>query len=125
MFDALGWAEAQDQWAARVLDQVWDDYTRSVEELAASGPVDVLAHPDLAKVAGYRPEVPGAFHDRIAEAAKSSGLTAELSSGGWRKPCAEAYPAPALLSRFHHHGVSITTASDAHEMGQIAWRLPT
>jgi len=123
MFDALGWAEAQEEWAARGVDRVWDDYTRSVEELAASGAVDVLAHPDLAKVAGHRPEVPDEFYDRIAEAAKSSGLAAELSSSGWRKPCAEPYPAPALLSRFHDHGVPITTASDAHELGQVAWRV--
>ena len=37
------------------------------------------------------------------------GLAAELNSSGWRKPCAEAYPAPALLARFHDHGVPITT----------------
>jgi histidinol-phosphatase (PHP family) len=94
MFDALSWAEAQDQWAARRVDRVWDDYTRSVEELAACGAVDVLAHPDLAKVAGHRPSVPDEFYDRIAEAAQSSGLAAEINSSGWRKPCAEAYPAP-------------------------------
>jgi histidinol phosphatase-like PHP family hydrolase len=57
--------------------------------------------------------------DPIAEAARSSGLAAELNSTGWRKPCAEAYPAPALLSRFQDHGVPITTASDGHELGRV------
>lgn len=123
LFDALGWAEAQEQWSARGVDRVWDDYTRSVEELAASGAIDVLAHPDLAKVAGHRPEVPYEFYDRIAEAARSSGLAAELNSSGWRKPCTEAYPAPALLARFHELGVPITTASDGHEVGHVSWRV--
>jgi histidinol-phosphatase (PHP family) len=31
LFDALGWAEAQEQWAARGVEGVWEDYTRSVE----------------------------------------------------------------------------------------------
>jgi histidinol-phosphatase (PHP family) len=123
LFDALEWAKAQEQWSARGVDRVWDDYTRSIEELAACGAVDVLAHPDLAKVAGHRPQVPDEFYDRIAGAAKSCGLTAELNSSGWRKPCAEAYPAAALLARFHDYGVPITTASDGHELGQVSWRV--
>jgi histidinol-phosphatase (PHP family) len=123
LFDALAWATAREQWAARGVEAVWDAYTRSVEELAASGSVDVLAHPDLAKVAGHRPQVPDEFYDRIAGAARSSGLAAELNSSGWRKPCAEAYPAPALLARFYDYGVPITTTSDGHELGHVSWRV--
>jgi histidinol-phosphatase (PHP family) len=123
LFDALDWAQAQRQWASRGVERIWGDYTRSVEELAGTGAVDVLAHPDLAKVAGHRPAVPAEFYDRIAEAARSSGLTAEVSSAGWRKPCAEPYPAAGLLARFHDYGVPITTASDAHQVADISWRI--
>ncbi len=123
LFDALDWAEAQQQWASRGVDRIWDDYTRSVEELAGTATTDVLAHPDLAKVAGHRPVVPNEFHDRIAEAARSCGLAAELNSAGWRKPCGEAYPAAELLSRFHDYGVPITTGSDAHQLADLSWRL--
>ncbi len=123
LFGALDWGEAQEQWTARGVKRVWEDYTRSIEELAGSGSVDVLAHPDLAKVAGRRPEVPNEFYDRIAEAARSSGLAAELNSSGWRKPCAEAYPAPALLTRFHDAGIPITTASDGHHLDDVSWRI--
>ena len=122
-FDVLEWAQAQHQWASRGVDRVWDDYTRALEELAGTRAVDVLAHPDLAKIAGHRPEVPGEFYDRIAEAARSCGLAAELNSSGWRRPCAEAYPAPALLARFHDLGVPITTASDGHRLGDVSWRI--
>jgi histidinol-phosphatase (PHP family) len=123
LFDALDWAEAQEQWASRGVERIWGDYTRSVEELAGTGTVDVLAHPDLAKVAGHRPPAPAEFYDRIAEAARSSGLAAELSSAGWRKPCAEPYPAAGLLARFGDYEVPITTASDAHRVADISWRI--
>ena len=60
---------------------------------------------------------------RYFEAARSCGLAAELNSSGWRKPCAEAYPAPALLDRFRKLGVPITTASDGHQLDLVSWRI--
>ena len=121
-FDILEDPVAVAEWDRRAVESVWDAYTTDLEELAASGACDVLAHPDLAKVAGRRPEVPEEFYDRMAEAAASSGMAAEVSSAGWRKPAGEAYPAPALLDRFHRAGVPITTASDAHELPTVAHR---
>jgi histidinol-phosphatase (PHP family) len=115
-------AQAQEQWAARGVERVWNDYTTSLEELACTEAVDVLAHPDLAKVAGHRPAAPDEFYDRIAEAARTCGLVAELNSAGLRKPCAEAYPDPGLLTRFRDYGVPVTTASDGHRLGDI-WRI--
>ena len=50
-FDVLDDAPTLAEWDARDVDRVWDDYTRAMEELAASGTCDVLAHPDLVKVA--------------------------------------------------------------------------
>lgn len=123
MFNALSWASAQEEWDRRGIEGVWDSYTRSVQELAATQTVDVLAHPDLAKVAGRRPAVPDEFYDRIAEAARASGIAAELNSSGWGRPCAEAYPAPALLTRFGQLGVPITTASDGHRLADVSWRI--
>lgn len=123
MFNALSWASAQEEWDRRGIEGVWDSYTRSVQELAATQTVDVLAHPDLAKVAGRRPAVPDEFYDRIAGAARASGIAAELNSSGWGRPCAEAYPAPALLTRFGQLGVPITTASDGHRLADVSWRI--
>ena len=57
------------EWDHRDIDAVWDEYTRAMEELGASGVCDVFAHPDLVKIAGRRPAVPDEFYDRIAEAA--------------------------------------------------------
>ena len=121
-FDVLSEPEVLAEWDHRAVDQVWDEYTRALEELAASGVCDVLAHPDLVKIAGRVPDMPDEFYDRITEAALRSGMAAELSSAGWRKPVGEEYPAPPLLRRFVDRGVPLTTASDAHTLADVAER---
>ena len=121
-FDDLGDAVSMAEWSARSVDACWDAYTRALEELAATRTCDVLAHPDLVKVAGHRPASPSEWWDRIAEAAAGAGMAAELSSAGWRKPAAEQYPAAPLLARLAAHGVPLTTASDAHREDEVADR---
>ncbi|HUF33235.1 MAG TPA: PHP domain-containing protein [Acidimicrobiales bacterium] len=110
------------EWDHRAVEAVWGAYTTALEELADSGVCDVLAHPDLCKVYGRRPEVPDEFYARMAEAAARSGMAAEVSSAGWHKPVGEAYPAPPLLQRFADAGVPVTTASDAHRVHRVAER---
>jgi histidinol-phosphatase (PHP family) len=122
LFDDLASEVAMGEWTTRRVEDVWDTYTRALEELAATGSVDVLAHPDLCKVAGHRPAVPDEWYDRMAEAAASAGVAAEVSSAGWRKPAAEPYSPPPLLARFRARGVPVTTASDAHQLGEVAMR---
>lgn len=119
-FDNLGPSAFAEEWDARRVESVWHTYTTHLEELADSGVCDVLAHPDLCKVTGRRPAVPDEFFHRMAEAAARSGMAAEVSSAGWRKPVGEAYPAPALLRRFRRAGVAVTTASDAHRLADVA-----
>lgn len=123
LINAVDLAQARQEWITRRVEDVWDQYTTAVEELAATGAVDVLAHPDLAKVAGRHPLVPAEFYHRIAEAARACGLAAELNSAGWRKTCAEAFPAPDLLALFHDAAVPITTASDGHRLADVSWRI--
>jgi histidinol-phosphatase (PHP family) len=115
-----------EEWDRRPVESVWRAYTEALEELAATGACDVLAHPDLVKVYG---RYPGAgevdeCHARMAEAAARSGMAAEVSSAGWFKPVGEAYPARTLLDRFHAAGVPITTASDAHKVERVAAKRP-
>lgn len=112
------------EWSVRSIDAVWNQYTDALEELAASGAVDVLAHPDLCKVMGRFPSATlvDECYDRMAEAAAGAGMAAEVSSAGWRKPVGEPYPDPGLLARFRERGVPVTTASDAHSLPDVASR---
>ena len=82
----------------------------------------MLAHPDLIKVAGYWPGDPGAFWDRMADAAAAADVSMECSSAGWVKPVAEQYPSEALIDRLVARGVTFTTASDAHELERVGER---
>jgi histidinol-phosphatase (PHP family) len=109
------------EWATRSTDDVWRQYIDAIDELAMSGMVDVLAHLDVVKVAGRRPDDVTAHEDRLAQIVVASGLAVEVSSAGWRKPCDEFYPSPTLLDRLVSAGVPLTTASDAHTLGHLGW----
>jgi len=107
------------RWDSRDVEACWDAYTEAIEELAATRAIDVLAHPDLIKVAGRIPSNPVEWWDRIAEASKDAGVATELSSAGWRKPVGEQYPAIPLLDRLLAAEVPMTTASDAHHQATV------
>jgi len=91
-------------WAQLSVDEVWRRYFAALAELAASGHVDVLAHPDLPKIFGRRP----AGH---IEYPALNGVALEISTNGRYKPVGELYPDPAFLEAAK---APITLASDAH-----------
>ncbi len=104
-------------WERLSVEDVWRRYVKSVAELAVSGAVDVMAHPDLAKIYGSRPDpaVEAELAEELAAGLAAADVAAEISTAGLRKPVGEIYPSAALLGAFYRHGVPITTASDAHE----------
>jgi histidinol-phosphatase (PHP family) len=110
------------EWTVRDVDQCWKDYTIALDELCASKAVDVLAHPDLIKVAGYYATSPGEFWDAMAESAAKVDVSLECSSAGWKKPIGEQYPATGFLDRLIAKGVTFTTASDAHRRERVGER---
>ena len=110
------------EWTVRDLDRCWTDYARAIDELCAAEAVDVLAHPDLIKVAGHFPSNTAEFWDQMADSAARAGVSMECSSAGWRKPVAEQYPARGFLDRLVARGLTFTTASDAHHLERVGER---
>ncbi len=110
------------QWTVRDVDQCWKDYARALDELCAANAVDVLAHPDLIKVAGYLASRPNETWDAMAESAARVDVSVECSSAGWKKPVKEQYPAEGFLDRLVAKGVTFTTASDAHHHERVGER---
>jgi histidinol-phosphatase (PHP family) len=104
-------------WERLSVEEVWGEYVRSVVELATSGAVDVIAHPDLAKIYGSRPDeaVLAQLHETLAAGLAAGGVAAEVSTAGLRKPVGEIYPSESLLAALARQGVPITLASDAHQ----------
>ena len=103
-------------WGLHSVEEVWRRYVGAIAELAESGATDVLAHLDLAKIFGKRPEqgVLAELHEQLAETAARGGLAVEVSTAGIRKPVGELYPDPELLRACSAREVPITVASDAH-----------
>lgn len=118
-FDDIDNAVQMHQWQVRDVDESWRQYTLAFEELAATRCVDVLAHPDVIKVAGFHASDPEPLWDRMADAAVAAQVSVECSSSGWFKPVAEQYPSAGLLDRLVARGVTFTTASDAHRRERV------
>jgi histidinol-phosphatase (PHP family) len=110
------------EWTVRDIDECWKNYATALDELCSARAVDVLAHPDLIKVAGFVPNAPGEYWDAMAESAARVDVSMECSSAGWKKPVGEQYPAEGFLDRLVAKGVTFTTASDAHGSGRVAER---
>ena len=110
------------EWDVRDIDACWLEYSRAIEELSATKAVDVLAHIDLVKVAGFYAPNPAPYWDMMANAAGKADISVELSSAGWFKPVGEQYPAEGLLDRLVAQGVTFTTASDAHRLEKVSAR---
>jgi len=108
-------------WEVMTVDEVWQRYTDALCELAVSGTVDVLAHPDLAKIFGRRPQpsLLAELHERIALVVAAAGVAVEVSTAGLRKPVGELYPDADLLRACVGKGTPVTLASDAHEPGLV------
>ena len=101
----------------------YDAYYEAMRELAASGMVDVVAHPDFIKVCCYEDfqawlALPGST-DRVAaalEAMRATDTAMEVSSAGLRKPFHEPYPGPAIMRLAADLGLTISFGSDAHNI---------
>lgn len=102
-------------WRGREVEWVWREYFRLLSRAAESGLFQVLSHPDLVKIFGFRPaSLPLEEMERAAESAALRGVCFEVSSAGLRKPCGEIYPSLEFLLLARRRGVEITLASDAH-----------
>src|SRR6185312_4356464 len=49
-------------WELETVEYAWELYFTALAELARSGCVDVLAHPDLPKIFGHRPADPASYY---------------------------------------------------------------
>jgi histidinol-phosphatase (PHP family) len=118
MFDTV--PEGAEQFAGRAIDDVYADYFRRVREMAASGLVDCLAHIDLVKIHGHRPESDiRQLAVETLDFVAARGLAIELSTAGWRKPVNELYPSDTIVGMAIARGIPFTTASDAHSHVQL------
>lgn len=119
LFDAYGNEVFLQRWLDRDCDDVYSEYVDAIIELAQSGAIDVLAHIDVIKVAGFTASRLVEHETRLVEGLAGSNVAIEFSTAGLHKPVASTYPSLDLLDRLLAAGFGLTTASDGHSLEAI------
>src|SRR4029450_1169312 len=123
MFDSV--PAGAEQFEGSNIDAIYADYFRRVREMTATGLVDCLAHLDLIKIHGNRPDTEiGAIINETLDFIRSRNLAVELSTAGWRKPVNELYPENRIIELCVEKAIPFTTASDAHSHAQLGDNFP-
>jgi histidinol-phosphatase (PHP family) len=118
---AFDHAGEETEFAQREIDQVYRDYYGRIRAMAKSGLVDCMAHLDLVKIFGFRPNADlSDLLDLVLSEIRAANLAMELSTAGWRKPVGELYPSDEIIRRAIARGIPFTTASDGHSHIQQA-----
>ena len=107
------------KWAARwedSIEEIWERYWVLYRQCASSGLFDFLAHPDLVKKFGHRPDGDlKRFYVPTIEVIAENNIAIELSTAGLRKPCAEMYPSREFLELAFQADIPLVIGSDAHQ----------
>ena len=102
------------------VEGVWKAYHETYRRAIRSGLFDFMAHPDLPKKFG---EIPGGdlrrFYEPVIGDLLEMGTPFEMNTAGWRKACAEQYPARGFLEMAAASGVSLLINSDAHAVEDL------
>jgi len=102
------------------IDEIWQKYFDTIEEMAQSRLFNVVGHLDLIKVFKFMPkrDIKEIAKNALL-AIKDADMVLEINVAGYRKPVAEAYPSKELLEEAFKLGIPITFSSDAHKPEQV------
>lgn len=106
-------------------EEIWTEYWHAYEQCIRSGLFDFVAHPDLPKKFGFRPEGDlGRFYEPVIAALAETKTPFEINTAGWRKDCREQYPARQFLELAASAGVSLLINSDSHAVEELTAGFP-
>jgi histidinol-phosphatase (PHP family) len=108
-------------WESQDIDETWQKYFDTIQEMAESKLFDIVGHLDLIKVFKYMPK--GDINEMAKSALvaiKNAGMALEINGAGFRKPIKEAYPSKSLLKQAFDLDIPITFSSDAHKPEQVS-----
>jgi histidinol-phosphatase (PHP family) len=105
---------------------VYERYYAALQQAIERAPFDLIAHFDLPKKFGHRPERDVTPHVlRTLDAVVARGIAIEVSSAGLRKPAGEIYPSPSILAEMRRRDVPIALSSDAHKPTEVGAHYDT
>ncbi len=107
-----------------VVNARYEEYFNRIRQLAESGLCDIIAHFDLVKKNGTRPDnntkgIDDAIREAL-QAIRDNNLCMEINTSGLRKKVTEVYPAENILHIASEYGIPLTTGSDAHKPKDVA-----
>lgn len=115
--------DPQAGWPGRNVDQVYMEYITLLGTMVESKLFNVLAHLDVVKVFGHRPQANLQEHwIKLLQGIYQADLAIEVSTAGLRKIVGEIYPQPSILKEASRLGIPITIASDAHRPQDVGDR---
>ncbi len=124
--DGWGFDHQAEHWQGKDVDKMYRRYYQIMADLADSGLFDGLAHPDSIKCFGHYPAIDlTADYERLALLLGKQGMYAEQSGG-----LALNYGFPELglnrklLAVLQDNGITIRTASDAHQVSDVGRNIP-
>lgn len=108
------------------IDELYLKYFEEVKKLIKSGLFDVVAHIDLIKKFGCRPQNLDMreIYEEIADLISSTNMTVEINTAGLRHPVKEMYPSFSFLKELASREVPVTFGSDAHKPKDVAYSFP-
>ncbi|RPI24056.1 MAG: histidinol-phosphatase HisJ family protein [Acidobacteria bacterium] len=113
-------AEDWEKLTEKEVNEVSREYWRRIAAMARTGIFHLAGHLDLPKKFSFRPSQDlrqeiGAALDAIAGA----GMTIELNTSGWGKPCRECYPSEPILAQAINRNIPIVVTADAHRKADL------
>lgn len=100
--------------------EIWQLYFDVYEKCIRSRLFDFVAHPDLPKKFGHRPEGDlRRFYEPVIAALAETDTAFEINTAGLRKPAGECYPAPEFLKLAQEAGAALLINSDAHAPEEV------
>jgi len=121
---APGWDVDNPKWIGRFKErpvaEIWTLYWQAYEQCILSGLFDFVAHPDLVKKFGFKPDgdLRKYYEPSIAAAAEKK-VAFEINTAGLRKPVGELYPSREFLEMAFAADVPLLINSDAHAPGEV------
>ena len=121
---APGWDVDNPSHLARFEEQpvaaIWRLYFDAYERCIRTGLFDFVAHPDLPKKFGHRPEGDlRPYYEPVIAALAETGTAFEINTAGLRKPVRECYPSLEFLRMAREAGIGLLINSDAHSPAEV------
>lgn len=108
----------------RDIDEIWEMYFKTIQQMAQSRLFDIVGHLDLIKVFKFLPKKSmRPAYQRTLECIKESGMSIELNPAGFRKKVEEQYPSREILEIAFAMEIPVTFGSDAHAPEQVGFGM--